>query len=73
MRSSSKNSGRLSDQSLGEEVWRQARAVTPLGKPSMHLRLDSDIVAWFKTTGKGHLTRMDAVLRAYFDAKRRAP
>jgi uncharacterized protein (DUF4415 family) len=45
----------------------------PRGKTSVHLRLDSDIVDWFKRHGRGHLTRMNAVLRAYVDAHRRIP
>jgi len=55
-------------QSPGEDFWKHARVVTPPGKTSVHLRLDSDIVDWFKAAGKGHLTRMNAVLRAYVDA-----
>ena len=43
----------------------------PRGKTSVHLRLDSDIVEWFKANGKGHLTRMNAVLRAYVDAHKK--
>ena len=31
-------------------------------------RVDTDVVEWFKTRGKGHLMRMSAVLRAYVDA-----
>ena len=58
-------------QSPGEAFWKHARVVTPPGKTSVHLRLDSDIVDWFKAAGKGHLTRMNAVLRAYVDAHRR--
>ena len=58
-------------ESLGEEFWKHARVVTPTGKTSVHLRLDSDIVEWFRAQGKGHLTRMNAVLRAYVDAHRR--
>jgi len=58
-------------QSLGEDFWKHARVVTPPGKTSVHLRLDSDIFDWFKAGGKGHLTRMNAVLRAYVDAQRR--
>jgi uncharacterized protein (DUF4415 family) len=58
---------------LGEDFWKQARVVTPRGKTSVHLRLDSDIVEWFKAHGKGHLTRMNAVLRAYVDAHSRNP
>ena len=60
-------------ESLGEDFWKQARVVMPRGKTSVHLRLDSDIVDWFKTRGRGHLTRMNAVLRAYVDAHRNTP
>ncbi len=55
-------------ESLGADFWKSARVVMPGGKTSVHLRLDSDIVEWFKAHGKGHLTRMNAVLRAYVDA-----
>lgn len=59
--------------SLGADFWKSARVVMPSGKTSVHLRLDSDIVEWFKTQGKGHLTRMNVVLRAYMDAQKIAP
>ena len=59
-------------ETLGEDFWRNARVVMPRGKTSVHLRLDSDIVEWFKANGKGHLTRMNAVLRAYVDAHKKA-
>lgn len=42
----------------------------PVAKTSVHLRLDSDIVEWFKANGSGHLTRMNAVLRAYVEAQK---
>src|ERR1700691_2443824 len=58
---------------LGEDFWNRARVVMPRGRTSVHLRLDSDIVDWFKAQGKGHLTRMNAVLRAYVDAHRDTP
>lgn len=58
-------------ESLGAEFWKSARVVVPSGKTSVHLRLDSDVVEWFKARGKGHLTRMNAVLRAYVDAHER--
>jgi uncharacterized protein (DUF4415 family) len=57
--------------SLGAEFWKSARVVMPSGKTSVHLRLDRDIVDWFKARGKGHLTRMNAVLRAFVDAQNR--
>ena len=58
-------------ESLGAEFWKSANVVLPSGKTSVHLRLDSDVVEWFKAHGKGHLTRMNAVLRAYVDAHQR--
>ena len=57
-------------ESLGADFWSTARVVMPTGKTSVHLRLDSDIVDWFKADGKGHLTRMNAVLRAYVEAQK---
>ena len=58
-------------ESLGVDFWKNARVVMPIGKTSVHLRLDNDIVDWFKTQGKGHLTRMNSVLRAYVEAQKR--
>lgn len=58
-------------ESLGADFWKSARVVMPAGKTSVHLRLDRDIVEWFKARGKGHLTRMNAVLRAYVDVQKR--
>lgn len=58
-------------ESLGKDFWMSARVVVPPGKTSVHLRLDSDIVEFFKSRGKGHLTRMNAVLRSYVDAHNR--
>jgi uncharacterized protein (DUF4415 family) len=57
-------------ESLGADFWESARVVMPGGKTSVHLRLDRDVVAWFKGNGKGHLTRMNAVLRAYVNAQK---
>jgi uncharacterized protein (DUF4415 family) len=57
-------------ESLGVDFWRSARVVMPSGKVSVHLRLDSDVVEWFKANGKGHLTRMNAVLKAYVEAQK---
>ena len=58
-------------ESLGEEFWKSAHVVVPPGKTSVHLRVDSDVVEWFRSRGKGHLTHMNAVLRAYVDTQRR--
>jgi uncharacterized protein (DUF4415 family) len=39
-------------------------------KASISLRVDHDVLAWFKAQGEGYQTRMNAVLRAYRDASR---
>ena len=42
----------------------------PGAKTSVHLRLDRDVVDWLRANGKGHLTHMNAVLRAYVEVKK---
>jgi hypothetical protein len=37
----------------------------------VHLRLEREVVEFFKAGGKGHIIRMPAVLRAYVDAQKR--
>jgi uncharacterized protein (DUF4415 family) len=52
--------------------WTKARLVTPQPKESVHLRIDPDVLAWFRQQGQGHLTRMNAVLRLYMEAHRKS-
>jgi len=49
-----------------------AELVAVSGKKLISLRLDPDIVEWFKATGPGYQTRMNAALRAYVTARRKA-
>lgn len=57
---------------VDDDFWRNARVVMPLpGKTSVHLRLDADVLEWFREQGKGHLSRMNAVLRSFMDAHKR--
>ena len=48
--------------------WTSARLVVPPGKELVTLRLDRDVLDWFRKAGKGYQTRINAVLRAYKDA-----
>jgi uncharacterized protein (DUF4415 family) len=50
--------------------WTQAKLILPQAKQSVHLRLESEIIAFFKSPGRGHISRMQAVLKAYVDAHR---
>lgn len=47
-------------------VRRGLRPVPP--KTSLALRVDADVVEWFKAQGPGYQTRMNAVLRAFKEA-----
>jgi uncharacterized protein (DUF4415 family) len=42
----------------------------PARKSAISLRLDPEVLAWFRTQGPGYQTRMNAVLKAYMDASR---
>jgi uncharacterized protein (DUF4415 family) len=37
-------------------------------KTAISLRVEQDVLEWFKSQGPGYQTRMNAVLRAYRDA-----
>ena len=41
--------------------------VPPMPKTSIALRVDTDVLEWFKSKGPGYQTRMNAVLRAFRD------
>jgi uncharacterized protein (DUF4415 family) len=53
-----------------DEDWKNARVVWPQGKAPVTLRLDKDIIAWFKHQGRGYQTRINAVLRAFVEAQK---
>ena len=50
--------------------WTQARLTLPPGKDVVTLRLDRDVLEWFRTQGKGYQTRINQVLRAFYEARR---
>lgn len=41
------------------------RGLQPITKRQLTLRLDSDVIDWFKKQGQGYQTKMNALLRAY--------
>ncbi|MDZ7752461.1 MAG: BrnA antitoxin family protein [Gammaproteobacteria bacterium] len=54
-----------------------ARAVARRGlepvarKQQVTLRIDADVLEWFKAGGTGYQSRINALLRAYFEAHRK--
>ena len=51
-----------------EKFWENAAVIIPTAKTHLSLRLDEDVVDWFKRQGPGYQTRMNAVLRSYVQA-----
>lgn len=49
--------------------WRNARIVPPLRKRPVTLRLDADLLSWFRMK-RGYQTEINAILRAYMAAHR---
>jgi len=55
---------------IDEDFFIKAKRVnSPQPKQQITLRIDSDILDWFKKQGKGYQTMMNAVLRAYKDSR----
>ena len=54
------------------EFWKTAYVERRPVPRSVHLKLDPEVFAYFKRQGKGHLTKMQDVLRAYVRANTRA-
>ncbi len=56
---------------MPDGFWDAADLRRPQAKKAISLRVDEDILDFFREGGDGHLTRMHAVLRAYVDAQRK--
>jgi uncharacterized protein (DUF4415 family) len=55
-----------------EDFWDDGELVVPAPKQAISLRVDEDVLDWFKRTGPRYQTRMNAVLRSYM-ARTRKP
>ena len=51
--------------------WENEPLDIPEPKQAMSLRVDRDVLEFFKSGGKGYQTRMNAVLRAYMKSHKR--
>ena len=48
---------------------KRARIVMPQAKEMVTMRLDPEVLAWFRKSGRGYQTRINAVLRAFVEAQ----
>lgn len=53
---------------LGDAFFEQAELHVP-AKQSVTIRLDADVLAWFKEQGAGYQTRINQLLRQYMQAQ----
>ena len=56
---------------LKDSFWKDAKVEYPKNKKPVTMRIDRDVLEWFKSTGKGYQTRINAVLRSYVEAHRK--
>ena len=49
------------------EFWKTAKVVLPVPKEIVTMRLDADLLRWFRRE-RGYQTRINAILRAYMQA-----
>jgi len=50
--------------------WSQAIPGLPPRKEHINIRIDADVLAWFRKTGRGYQTRMNNVLRAFVESRK---
>ena len=53
--------------STDDEFWQDAQVVLPQRKEVVTMRLDADLLAWFRQQ-RGYQTRINAILRSYMKA-----
>jgi uncharacterized protein (DUF4415 family) len=57
---------------LPRDFWADAALMEPVAKRAISLRIDEDVLAWFKSSGPRYQSRINAVLRSYMaQVKRR--
>lgn len=54
---------------LPVDFWSNAELVPAIAKEAISLRVDTDVLTWFREQGPRYQSRMNAVLRAYMQAK----
>ena len=58
---------------LPADFWDEASVVVPIRKEAISLRVDADVLGWFKQQGPRYQSRMNAVLRSYMTRRRQSP
>jgi len=64
-------SGEDPDDAMEEIDWATTELPLPRRKAHTTMRLDADVLDWFRAQGKGYQTRINAILRKYFEQQTR--
>ena len=67
---SEENSSNSDSSDLNEKFWDNLEVFEPREKKPVSLRIDEDILEFFKKDGPGYQSRINAVLKAYVEAMR---
>ena len=59
------------DDAMEPIEWATTELPMPKRKEHTNLRIDADVLAFFRTQGRGYQTRINAVLRSYVEQVRR--
>lgn len=53
---------------LDEEFWNNAELAVPKNKERITIRVDSDVLDYFRSRGKGYQTKINTILKTYVKA-----
>jgi len=56
---------------LDDEFFTEGELRLPKAKPLISIRMDPEVLNWFRSQGPGYQTRMNAVLRMYMETQTR--
>jgi uncharacterized protein (DUF4415 family) len=59
----------MTDEELAQTKLMRLEDFMPTTKAKVCLRLDREVVAWFRSSGRGYQTKINAALRAFIDAQ----
>ena len=55
---------------LDDDFWAKAKVVMPKAKEQISIKVDREVLAYFRKDGPGYQTRMNAVLKSFVEAHR---
>ena len=61
------------NRAIPNDFWQDARVVTPVSKQAISIRLDTDVIDWFRASGPKYQSRINAVLRSYVEQVAESP